>query len=105
MNISEIDDFVLYAKSRYIVRYDMNKRDLVRIQLNGMKNVISVDYDYAGKTLIYADITQDRIMKMNLTTGKTLDVSSHGLKCLSQNTKNKKPGNYNSQKITQRSMV
>ena len=52
------------------MRYDMNRRTSIRIELNDMKNVISVDYDYAGRTIIYADITLDKIMRMNLTTGK-----------------------------------
>ena len=56
----------------YIVRYDMKQRRAIHIQLNDMKNVNSVDYDFAGQTLIYADITLDKIMRMNLTTGKIL---------------------------------
>ena len=59
----------------HIVRYDMKQRRAINIQLNDMKNVISVDYDYAGQTLIYADITLDKIMRMNLTTGKIFFVS------------------------------
>lgn len=65
-----IDEFVLYAMKTHIVRHDMKTRNSIRIQLNDMKNVISVDYDYAGRTIIYADITLDKIMRMNLTTGK-----------------------------------
>ena len=56
----------------HLVRYDMNQRKGVYIHLNDMKNVLSVDYDYAGQTIIYADITLDKIMRMNLTTGKNL---------------------------------
>lgn len=61
----------------HIVRYDMKQRRAINIQLNDMKNVISVDYDYAGQTLIYADITLDKIMRMNLTTGKILFLFFH----------------------------
>uniref|UniRef100_A0A7M5UK89 VPS10 domain-containing protein n=1 Tax=Clytia hemisphaerica TaxID=252671 RepID=A0A7M5UK89_9CNID len=73
-HIDPIDDFVLYAKSSYIMRYDLKSHQSVRMHLNGMKNVISLDYDYAGKTLFYADITLDRIMRMNLTTGHLHEV-------------------------------
>jgi len=52
------------------VRFDIEKRDSINIQLNGLKNVVSLDYDYEGQTLFYADITLDKIMRLNISSGK-----------------------------------
>ena len=64
------EEFLFYAKKTYIVRYDIKNRNSVRIQLNGLRNVISLDYDYAGHTLFYADVTLDKIMRLNISSGK-----------------------------------
>uniref|UniRef100_A0ABM0M9V2 Sortilin-related receptor-like n=1 Tax=Saccoglossus kowalevskii TaxID=10224 RepID=A0ABM0M9V2_SACKO len=64
--VSENPEFILYAMRTEVRRYILGDQRQETLPLQGLQNVIAVDFDYKDNFIYWADMATDKIMRYGL---------------------------------------
>lgn len=70
----EVQQFILFAHRERISRFDLTTNQIEDLPINGLKNVIAIDFDMKNNCVYWADIVSDTIGRQCMNNGSKREI-------------------------------